>query len=158
MLNELLKVLENVIIIVFLIGAIGFWLYMIKDMISSKHYTLKKCLCFLLYAVLSVYTLINIAVDIFKTAWIWKMVEEEQTVVPWLKTFSYVNVILFNVIVYFLCLFVIYYVYNHQILSGKGSVKNKLKYHYGKFKESMENEHRRKRRIKKDKKEIRETT
>lgn len=130
MLNEFAEVINRVVILTIPILSILFVIYIIRDTWYNKERNLKKSFCILGFVSLMISIIIHESMSTYLLATIWQEYEKNHTLDSYVKTFGYTMLDFFYVIVFLSCLFVLWYLYSHQIVPGSGDLKTRLKKYF----------------------------
>jgi len=152
MLNELFEIAEYVVTGIIPAVLVFYILYVVFN-IHKRISHVKYLISIIFVGALAFSIMICMVFQIYSVGMMFETFDAEVTIEPWFKTFSFLMVETFYTIIFILGMFVIIYIENHQIIPGHGSLKNRLKYQWKKFKEEV-NESRRKRTTRKNKKEV----
>jgi len=152
MLNELFEIAEYVVTGIIPAVLVLYILYVVFN-IHKRISHVKYLIGIVFVGALTFSIMICMVFQIYQVSMMFETIDTKMTIEPWFRTFSFLMVETFYTVVFVIGMFVIVYFETHQIIPGKGSVKNRLKYHYKNLKEEL-NESRRKRTTKRDKRKV----
>lgn len=136
MLNEILQIIQGVTLALIPILAILFLIYSLKDLTKRKYFYKS----FTIYQIVMIFTISILLIIMLQThqlSLVWIEYEKTNHLEPYVKTTGYIMINTFYLIVYGCVLFILKYINEHQIIPGSGSVKNRLKSYFKKFKEEI---------------------
>lgn len=126
MINEILQVAESVLLIIFSMVLISVYVYILFDFLKSIP-NFKKIACLLVTIPIVLSTIFIMTTTTYQTALMWETYKETQTLQPWVETMSYVLIEVFFTAFFVVCMFVILYLYKHQLISGSGNLKTRIR-------------------------------
>lgn len=127
MLNEFAEVIDRAVLLLIPVLSILFLIYIIRDIWYNKERSIKKSLCIIAFTCLMASTIIQQTMSTYLMATIWQEYEKNNTLEPYVKTFGFAVVDMFYVMVFLSCIFVLWYIYSHQMIPGSGDLKTRLK-------------------------------